>query len=177
MVLRIVASLLSIAALVLMAKDKQVVYLNLAGEELTLEAKHSYVEAFVYLVYSNGLVAIYCFLLVFALVFRLIDKAGCGKSAAWIIFLLDQGLAYVLLAAAAASTEVAYVAKRGNNKVGWSEVCSTFGHFCNLVGVSIVITFISVLAMATLSVMSARRLFKTYGPERKQISSNDAPAI
>ena len=68
-------------------------------------------------------------------------------------------MAYLLIASAAASTEVAYVAKQGEDKVMWAEVCSNYERFCRLVGVSIVLSFIAILTMATLVTLSGRRFF------------------
>nr|P0DI20.1 RecName: Full=CASP-like protein 2U2; Short=OlCASPL2U2 [Osmunda lancea] len=160
--LRFVASLLSIAGLMLLVKDNQTVQQMVATEAVTLETKYSDISAFVFLLYTNGLVAVYCFFLALASVFSLIASARSGKLAGWVTFVLDQGLAYVLLAAAAASTEVLYLAENGDLKTSWAEICSQFGHFCHMARASIVVSFLSMLAMAVLSVMSAQQLFSKY---------------
>eukprot|EP00249_Psilotum_nudum_P028850 c38814_g1_i1 orf=233-847(-) len=159
--LRAAAIVLCIVALCLLARDKQIVFQNIAGISIKVSAKHSYVKAFVYLIYANGLAAIYCFLTVLATAFNLIPTSS--RLPSWILFLSDQAVTYVLLAAAAASSEVAFIAKRGEDKVSWNEVCSVFGHFCNVVAGSLVTTFLSVLLFATLSAMSAHNLFRRYG--------------
>nr|P0DI25.1 RecName: Full=CASP-like protein 2U3; Short=PaCASPL2U3 [Pteridium aquilinum subsp. aquilinum] len=151
--LRVLAILLSIAGALVMAKDKQDTFVMLGTVPVPLYARHSYVEAFVFLVYANGIVAIYCFIAV------LLSLLAKSRVLAGLLFFMDQALAYLLLAAAAASTEVAYIAKRGEKKLVWGEVCSNFEHFCNLVGVSLVLTFLSVLVLVTLAILSGKRLF------------------
>ncbi|KAH7425475.1 hypothetical protein KP509_11G056300 [Ceratopteris richardii] len=151
--LRAVATLLSIAGALVMAKNKQDTSILIGAQELTMHARHTYLEAFVFLVYANGIAAIYCFMSL------LICCFGKRRVISALLFLFDQALAYLLLAAAACSTEASYIAKRGESHVGWNEVCSSFKHFCDLVAVSLVLTFLSMLAFGGLAIMSSKRLF------------------
>eukprot|EP00249_Psilotum_nudum_P032108 c47272_g1_i1 orf=465-1073(+) len=159
--LRIATTLLSILALCLMARDRQVVVETIGGITIKEYAQHTNVRAFVYYIYANGIAAIYCFGVAIASVFNL--TAAAGNLTYWVLFLLDQGITYILLAAAAAATEVGYIAEHGESQAMWSEVCSIFGHFCNVVAGSTAVTFVALLALATLSVMSAHKLFRRYG--------------
>ncbi|KAH7301008.1 hypothetical protein KP509_23G007600 [Ceratopteris richardii] len=151
---RAFAMLLSIAGAAAMGNNKQDNSARLGSVVIGLSARHSYIEAFVYLVYANGIAAVYCFLSILVVFFcekqRLINT---------LLFILDQAMAFLLLAAAACSTEASYIAKRGEVKVGWSEVCTSIERFCNVVGISLVLTFMSVLVFIALGVISSKRLF------------------
>ncbi|KAH7301011.1 hypothetical protein KP509_23G007900 [Ceratopteris richardii] len=86
----------------------------------------------------------------------LVERRHCINA---LLFFMDQALAFLLLGAAASSTEASYIAKRGESKTQWSEVCSTIEHFCTRVGVSLFLTFTAVLVFIALGIMSAKRLF------------------
>ena len=73
-----------------------------------------------------------------------------------------QALAYLLMSAASAATEVFYLTKYGSDKSGWDEKCSSFGKFCNLLMICIALSLFSVILLATISILSAKDLFKHY---------------
>ena len=73
-----------------------------------------------------------------------------------------QTIAYLNMASASAATEVFYLSENGSSKSGWDEKCSTFGRFCMILKISILLSFAAVLLQASVSVMSARRVFKRY---------------
>ncbi|XP_024522667.1 CASP-like protein SELMODRAFT_431320 [Selaginella moellendorffii] len=80
------------------------------------------------------------------------------KALDWMVFLADQLLAYAMLSAAAASAEVAYLAKNGQVSSGWFAVCNAFSGFCNKVGVALVLSFFSVIPLAINAFISAYHL-------------------
>ena len=73
-----------------------------------------------------------------------------------------QALAYLLMSAASAATEVLYLTKYGSDKSGWDQKCSSFGKFCNLLLISIALSLFSVVLLATISILSAKDVFKHY---------------
>lgn len=73
-----------------------------------------------------------------------------------------QLLTYIILAAAAISTEVVYLAYKGNSATTWSETCGSFSGFCRKATASIAITFVVTLCYAGLSLISSYRLFSKY---------------
>ncbi|KAI5079358.1 hypothetical protein GOP47_0004837 [Adiantum capillus-veneris] len=93
-----------------MGKDKQDTFVLITNIPVPIRARHSYIEAFVFLVYANGIVAIY------SLIALLLCFLARRRLIAGLLFVMDQALAYLLLAAAAASTEASYIAKRGESK-------------------------------------------------------------
>ncbi|KAH9314332.1 hypothetical protein KI387_022959 [Taxus chinensis] len=129
--------------------------------------RYANVAAFKYLVYANGICAGYS-------LFSAIDSALFAGlyslSRAWVIFILDQVLAYVLLSAVAAGTEILFLGYKGDRKVSWSEVCGAYEKFCYRGRASIVISSVGVVCFVGLSLASAYRLFVKYDPP---VAKND----
>lgn len=71
-------------------------------------------------------------------------------------------LTYVTLAAGAVSTEVLYLAYRGNEATTWSEACGAFGGFCKKATVSVGLTLGVVALYAVLSLVSSYKLFSRF---------------
>ncbi|XP_009602689.1 CASP-like protein 2A1 [Nicotiana tabacum] len=149
-VLRLLPMGLCVVALVIMLKNSQT---NDFGS-----LSYSDLGTFRYLVHANGICAGYSLLsAIVAAVPRPITM-----SRAWTFFLLDQILTYIILAAGAASTEVVYLAYKGDTAVTWSESCGSFGGFCHKATASVSVTFIVSLCYAGLSLLSSYRLFSKY---------------
>ncbi|KAL6888228.1 hypothetical protein ACP4OV_009254 [Aristida adscensionis] len=82
----------------------------------------------------------------------------------WLIFLLDQAVAYLLVTSAAAAAEVVELARRGEREVSWGEVCSYFGRFCGKATVSLALHAAALACFVALSLLSAFRLFRNCPP-------------
>ncbi|KAJ0684297.1 putative casparian strip membrane protein [Helianthus annuus] len=81
------------------------------------------------------------------------------------VYSLGSGLivsTYLILAAGAVTTELAFLAYKGDVTVTWSEACGTYGHFCKQATASIIITFLVVICYILLSLISSYRLFSKY---------------
>ncbi|KAK4364014.1 hypothetical protein RND71_015372 [Anisodus tanguticus] len=148
--LRLLPMALCVVALVIMLKDSQT---NDFGS-----LSYSDLGTFRYLVHANGICAAYS--LLSAIVAALPRPTTMPR--AWTFFLLDQMLTYIILAAGAASTEVVYLAYKGDTSVTWSETCGSFGGFCRKATASVSITFIVSLCYVGISLLSAYRLFSKY---------------
>ncbi|KAL6350225.1 hypothetical protein AAG906_004168 [Vitis piasezkii] len=148
--LRLVPVALCTVSLVVMLKNSQT---NDFGS-----LSYSDLGAFRYLVHANGICAGYSLL---SAIFTAMPRPPT-MSRAWTFFLLDQVLTYLILAAGAVSTEVVYLAYKGDEAVTWSDACSSFGGFCQKTTASISITFVTVLCYAVLSLISSYKLFSKY---------------
>ncbi|KAH9562762.1 hypothetical protein CY35_05G088400 [Sphagnum magellanicum] len=159
--LRLAAIALSVAGLVVMDTDEQLgstpFYLPYLNTDINVPKKayYSLFTSFKYLVWANAVAAVVA--LVQLIIVAAISRQS--KAGSWITLLADQAVAYVLLAAAASSTEVAYVAEHGINYIGWNEQCSNYHSFCTRVGISLILTYMATLVFATLAIISAHRLF------------------
>ncbi|KAM3204128.1 CASP-like protein 2A1 [Capsicum annuum] len=150
MMLRLLPMALCVVALVIMLKDSQT---NDFGS-----LSYSDLGTFRYLVHANGICAAYS--LLSAIVAALPRPTTLPK--AWTFFLIDQVLTYIILAAGAASTEVLYLAYKGDTAVTWSETCGSFDGFCKKATSSVSITFIVSLCYVGISLLSSYRLFSKY---------------
>ncbi|XP_070037998.1 CASP-like protein 2A1 [Nicotiana tomentosiformis] len=148
--LRLLPMALCVVALVIMLKNSQT---NDFGS-----LSYSDLGIFRYLVHANGIGAAYS--LLSAIVVAVPRPTTMPK--AWTFFLLEQILTYVILAAGAASTEVVYLAYKGDTAVTWSETCGSFGGFCRKATESVAITFIVGLCYVGISRISSYRLFSKY---------------
>ncbi|OMO92692.1 hypothetical protein COLO4_17388 [Corchorus olitorius] len=148
--LRLVPMALCVAALVIMLKNSQS---NDFGS-----VSYSDLGAFRYLVHANGICAGYSLL---SAVIVAVPRPSTMPRA-WTFFFLDQILTYVILAAGAVSSEVLYLANKGDAAITWSAACGTFASFCHKATTSVIITFIVVACYALLSLISSYRLFSKF---------------
>ncbi|XP_062152942.1 CASP-like protein 2A1 [Alnus glutinosa] len=148
--LRLVPMALCVAALVVMLKNSQTSdYGSLSYSDL---------GAFRYLVHANGICAGYS--LLSAIVVAM--PRPSTMSRAWTFFLLDQILTYVILAAGAVSSEVLYLAYKGDTSITWSAACGSYDGFCRKATASVAITFVAVVCYTLLSLLSSYKLFSKY---------------
>ncbi|GAA0163542.1 dehydrogenase [Lithospermum erythrorhizon] len=150
--LRLLPMSICIAALIVMIKNSQT---NDYGS-----LSYSDLGAFRYLVHANGICAGYSLLT--AIVAAVPRPSTVPR--AWTFFILDQVLTYIILAAGATSTEVIYLAYKGDDSVTWSQACGSFGGLCRKATASVALTFIVTLCYACLSFISSYRLFSKYDP-------------
>ncbi|KAL5550095.1 hypothetical protein UlMin_000271 [Ulmus minor] len=140
---------------------------------------YSHLGAFRYLVHINGICAGYSLL---SAVIVAMPRAST-KSQAWTFFILDQIMTYLVLAAGAASTEVVYLAYKGDTAVTWSAACSSFGRFCHKATASVATTFAVVVCYAVLSLISSYKLFSNFDapllnpPSTKPTAWTSPPSI
>ena len=75
-----------------------------------------------------------------------------------------QVLTYIIIGAGAVSTEVMYLAYKGDQAITWSAACDSFGGFCHKATASVALTFAVILCYASLSLVSSYRLFSRFDP-------------
>lgn len=148
--LRLLPMALCLSALVLMLKNSQS---NDFGS-----ISYSDLASFRYLAHANGICAAYSLLSAIA---SAVPRPST-KPRAWTFFLLDQVFTYIILGAGAVSTEVIYLAYKGNAAITWSSACGSFGIFCHKATAALILTFGVVFCYAVLSLISSYRLFSKY---------------
>ncbi|KAG8070282.1 hypothetical protein GUJ93_ZPchr0006g44447 [Zizania palustris] len=144
--LRLCVVPLAVASLWEMATNKQV-------DETYGEVAFSDISGFRYLICINATTAAYSVASILMSSFKFITRFD------WLIFLLDQASAYLLLTSAAAAAEMLYLARKGDREVSWGEVCSYFGSFCDRATVSVALHAAVLLCFMALSLISAFRAF------------------
>ncbi|KAF3594779.1 hypothetical protein DY000_02026659 [Brassica cretica] len=168
--LRCSATALALLALILIVTDTQV------KKIFTIEkrAKYTDMKALVFLVVANGIAAAYSLLQsVRCVVGSMKGSVLLNKSLAWAIFLSDQAVAYMSVAAIAASAESGLIGIRGEEKLQWMKVCNMFGKFCNRSAGGTASALLASIAMVFVSSISAFSLFRLYGGATQR-QPNDA---
>jgi len=77
-------------------------------------------------------------------------------------------MAYVTVAAVAAAGQSGILAKVGQPKLQWMELCNMYGKFCNQVEEGIASAFVVSISMVVLSWISAFSLFRLYDGHKKK---------
>ncbi|RID40959.1 hypothetical protein BRARA_J00955 [Brassica rapa] len=85
-------------------------------------------------------------------------------SKAWLFFVPDQVLAYLMTASVAGATEIVYLLNKGDKTVTWSEVCSSYPHFCSKLTIALGLHVFVLFSFLFLSVISAYRAFSVFDP-------------
>ncbi|XVE50671.1 hypothetical protein DITRI_Ditri01bG0181800 [Diplodiscus trichospermus] len=83
---------------------------------------------------------------------------------AWLFFVSDQIVAYLMVTSGAAVMEILYLAYNGDQTVTWSEACSSYGKFCNKMKVALILHALVLCCFIVLAVISAYRVFSLFEP-------------
>ncbi|KAL6999276.1 hypothetical protein U1Q18_000438 [Sarracenia purpurea var. burkii] len=88
----------------------------------------------------------------------------CLATKAWIFFVSDQVVAYLLITSGAAMVELLYLAYNGDNYITWSEACTSYGSFCNRLTVALGLHAVALCCFFVLALISAYRVFSKFEP-------------
>ncbi|MQM18544.1 hypothetical protein Taro_051538 [Colocasia esculenta] len=162
-VLRCLICGLGVAVATLVGTDKQVKRF-FAFEK---KAKFTEMKALVFLVVANAIAAGYSLVQGLRCIVSMIRGSVLfNKPLAWAIFSCDQVLAYVMMAAVAASVQSAVFSELGQPELQWMKVCNMYRKFCTQIGEGIATATVASLSMVALSCMSAFNLFRLYGKNK-----------
>ncbi|KAE9458248.1 hypothetical protein C3L33_09849, partial [Rhododendron williamsianum] len=100
----------------------------------------------------------------YALVAAVSSWVKCLVNKAWVFFVSDQVVAYLLVTSGAAVMEILYLAYKGDRIVSWSEACSSYGSFCSRLIVALVLHALALCCFFVLAVISAYRVFSMFEP-------------
>ncbi|WOH08406.1 hypothetical protein DCAR_0727846 [Daucus carota subsp. sativus] len=158
--IRFMALLLSLAAALVLAFDKQTEIIpvtlvsTLPPLYVPATAKFHYLSAFTYFVVANAVACAYgavSFIVTLA-------KRGSNKRglANWII-MFDLIMVALLASGSGAAAAVGVLGYNGNEHVRWNKVCNVFGKFCNLVKVSVGFSLLGLLLFMFLVMIAVVR--------------------
>ncbi|KAK4420774.1 putative beta-1,3-galactosyltransferase 2 [Sesamum alatum] len=88
----------------------------------------------------------------------------CLVTKAWIFFVADQVLAYLMVTSLASLMEFLYLAYNGDQLVSWSQACASYSKFCSRLKIALALHVIAVCCFLVLAVISAYRVFRRYDP-------------
>ncbi|KAJ3703425.1 hypothetical protein LUZ61_007130 [Rhynchospora tenuis] len=125
--LRCATFVLGVSAAALVMTDSEVKEIV----SIQKKAKYTEVKVMVFLVIANGLAAAYSLLQLVRCVTSILQGTMLhSKAVAWVIFILDQLMAYVTLSAIAATAQAAVFAEFGQLEFQWMKACNIFTQFC-----------------------------------------------
>ncbi|KNA12787.1 hypothetical protein SOVF_122740 [Spinacia oleracea] len=88
----------------------------------------------------------------------------CLVNKAWLFFVSDQVMAYLMLTSEAAGAELMYLAYKGDVDVAWSEACTAYPHFCTNLKLALLLHFLALFCFLFLALISAFRAFSMFDP-------------
>ncbi|KAI4303554.1 hypothetical protein MLD38_039165 [Melastoma candidum] len=163
LILRCLMCSLAVAAAVLVGTDSQV--REIFG--IRKAARFTDMKALVFLVIANGVAASYSLIQASRSIASMIrGNVLFSKPLAWAIFSSDQVMAYVMVAAVAASLQSAVLAKAGQPELQWMKICDLYERFCTQVGEGIACAVLVSIGAVASSGISAYGLFRLYGSSK-----------
>ncbi|TKW29547.1 hypothetical protein SEVIR_3G402400v4 [Setaria viridis] len=154
-VLRAAAALATAVAAAVMALNTQsytavVAIVGTRPLTQTFTAKFRDTPAFVYFVIANAIAGVYNLLVL--IIRRLILRR---RTSSLVVQMLDMVIMALLATGAATAASMAELGKNGNLHARWNPMCDKFGSFCSRGGIAIVSSFIGVVLMLALNLLSA----------------------
>lgn len=83
-------------------------------------------------------------------------------------------LAYLMTTSVAGATEIVYLLNKGDIIVTWSEMCSSYPHYCSKLSIALGLHVFVLLSFLILSVISAYRAFSLFDPPCDSQTNIDA---
>ncbi|KAK2438439.1 CASP protein 1B1 [Trifolium repens] len=161
--LRVVTFFATVSATLVMSLNKQTknfVVATIGNTPVTvpLTAKFQHTPAFVYFVVANVIVSVH------NLVMIAMDISGYkyhnrGFQLALIAVLDTMALALVSSGDGAA-TAMAELGRNGNSHAKWNKICDNFEAYCNRGGGALIASFIGLILLLIVTVMSINKLLK-----------------
>ncbi|TQD89568.1 hypothetical protein C1H46_024865 [Malus baccata] len=101
---------------------------------------------------------------VYAFLVALSSWITCFVTKAWLFFVSDQIVAYLMVTSWAAVMEILSLAYKGDKTVSWSEACTSYGKFCSRMKVALVLHALALCCFLVLVMISAYRVFSMFEP-------------
>ncbi|KAK4492786.1 hypothetical protein RD792_000108 [Penstemon davidsonii] len=123
---------------------------------IVMDAKYTYSAAFRYKVVADSVV---CGVSVLSVViFIALNRPKSNPKNYFYLFLNDLGSLLLLLSGCSSALAIGYVAQFGEQKMGWIMICDRVSQYCHKTTTAIVSTFIAVICLLLLTILSAYKL-------------------
>ncbi|KAL0343866.1 UNVERIFIED_CONTAM: Casparian strip membrane protein 1 [Sesamum angustifolium] len=150
-ILRLAGIVATLASAIAMATTNE--SLPFFTQFIRFRAKYNDLPTFTFFVAANSVVCAY-FVLSLALSIFHILRSGAQNSRVVLIF-FDVIILSLLTAGASAAAAITHLAHKGNVQANWSAICQQYNSFCERVSGSLVGSFIGILVLMLLIVLSA----------------------
>ncbi|KAJ7534818.1 hypothetical protein O6H91_12G005000 [Diphasiastrum complanatum] len=168
LVLRILATVLTLIAFTTMASDSKssLVVDSVTGEVLTLKLKYTYSDSTKAILAADVIVFMYSLAHTVAAFKAVCSGSGCLPSpvSQYLSFILDQVLVYLLLACSASGATMVHLLDNGAGDL-WPSLCKGTGlrSFCSLAAASVAMSFLAFFILAFSAIQSSYLLSKYNG--------------
>ncbi|CAA0824608.1 CASP-like protein 1C2 [Striga hermonthica] len=152
LVLRILVIAFTLGAAIIMATSQQTV--TFFG--IAMDARYSYSSSFRFNLVAN---CVACGLTVLSVILVISLNPSKSNPNKYFYLLLHDMLSLVLLlSGTSAAMAIGYVGRYGQSKTGWMPVCDRVAKFCDKIIASIVSSFVALICLVLLTIMSAHKL-------------------
>ncbi|KAL7092261.1 hypothetical protein ACP275_12G155000 [Erythranthe tilingii] len=156
LILRISAATAALAATITMGTTEQT--LPFFTQFFQFQASYDDLPTFTFFVIAMSIVTGY---LVLSVPFSIVCIARPAAAAPRLLLILCDTLAVTLnTSAAGASAAIVYLAHNGNSDANWLAICQQFNDFCQRTSGAVVASFVAVVLLIFLVVLSASALKK-----------------
>ncbi|PRQ29857.1 putative casparian strip membrane protein [Rosa chinensis] len=163
LLLRLVAFLATLAATLVMALNKEtktlvVATIGTTPIKATLTAKFQHTPANVFFVVANAMASLHNLLMI---IVQLCGGKFKDKGLRLVMMaILDMMTVALLSSGDGAATFMAHLAKKGNSHARWNKICDKFDKFCDHGGGALIASYIGLLLLVVITVLSIIKLLK-----------------
>ncbi|GFQ01104.1 CASP-like protein 1f2 [Phtheirospermum japonicum] len=123
---------------------------------IAMEARYSYSTSFRFNVVADSIV---CVLVVLSVILVIsLNRPKSNPKNYFYLLLLDLVSLLVVLSGSSAAMAIGYVGRFGQSESGWMPICDRVPKFCDKIMASIVSSFVAVICLFVLTIMSAHKL-------------------
>ncbi|KAI3457790.1 hypothetical protein Pfo_014453 [Paulownia fortunei] len=123
---------------------------------IVMEARYSYSSSFRFKVVADSVV---CGLSVLSVILVIaLNRPKSNPKNYFYLLLHDMVSVLLLLSGCSAAMAIGYVGRFGQAQTGWIAICDRVAKFCDKIMVSILSSFLAVICLVVLTVMSAHKL-------------------
>ncbi|KAL2343138.1 hypothetical protein Fmac_004423 [Flemingia macrophylla] len=161
--LRVISFLATSSATLVMALNKQTKNLVVATIGTTpvtipLTAKFNHTPAFIFFVIVNAIASVYNLVVIAVdILGPQYDYKGLRLG---LIAILDVMIMALAATGDGAATFMAELGRNGNSHARWEKICDKFEAYCNRGGAALVASFIGIILLLVVTVMSITKLLK-----------------
>ncbi|KAB5531671.1 hypothetical protein DKX38_018341 [Salix brachista] len=150
-ILRILAFIGTLASAISMATTNET--LPFFTQFIRFRAEYNDLPTFTFFVVANGVVSAY---LLFSLPFSIFNIVRSkAQNIRILLIILDTAMLGLLTAGASAAAAIVYLAHRGNVRTNWFAICQQYNSFCERISGSLIGSFIGVVLLMLLILLSA----------------------
>ncbi|KAI3692481.1 hypothetical protein L6452_32297 [Arctium lappa] len=167
-ILRALLCVTSMAGVIVMVTSKQTKMIPISPTmAVPMDAKFDHSPSYIYYVAALSVACLYAIITGASSFLALKKTGGSYGKPQFKTVILDSLLFGIVVAAAGATTGVAYIGLRGNSHSRWHEICHKYGSYCHHLAVSIILSLMSSIELLLLIWLSFYMLLKKIGGSQK----------